>query len=134
MIIKAFQKKQEDEIAKIDTKPTQDASEIAMRAGIPFSDAEALSVADTLYQYMEDCGTDEQGILMELSQGYNGKALQKIYKAYGLKRSGYVLGCHGNVAVGGTKKDLGGWFRAELQGEPELEAIRTIFRKANIII
>lgn len=134
LIFKAVKGGREKAVDQIDTKPTADQSDIAMRGGIPFSDAEALSVADSLYNMMEDCGTDEQGIMLELSQGYNGKALQKIYKAYGLKRSGYVLGCHGNVLVGGTEKDLGGWFREEFRGEPELQAIRTIFKKANISI
>lgn len=132
---KIFGKSDEEKaIEEITKLPPGDNSNVAMVNGVPFTMLEARSIADTLYQAMEDCGTDEDVILATLSQGYNGKALQMIYKAYGLKRSGYVLGCHGNVAVGGTIKDLGGWLREELAGEPQLDAVRTIFKKANIVI
>jgi len=121
-------------IEQIDKRPPADNSQVAMVGNTPFTLLEAQSIADTLYNAMEDCGTNEDTILSVLSQDFNGKALQMIYKAYGLKRSGYVVGCHGNVPFGGTMKDLGGWLREEMQGEPQLEAVRQIFQKANIAI
>lgn len=133
-IYKIFGKSREEkEVEKIDRKPTQDGSTTAMQGDIPFTDVMANSVANTLHDYMRYCGTDEDGILNLLSQGYNGKALQKIYKAFGLKEAGVIFGCHGDTyPFPGKKKDLGTYLNAELSGEPALDAIRTIFRKANI--
>lgn len=135
LILRAFKSDDEKAIDNIDKTPTGDNSTQALFGGQPFTDAMARSVAQTLHDYMRYCGTDEKGILTVLSQGYNGKALQKIYKAFGLRRAGIVAGCHGDtVPFAGSKKDLGAYLRAEMSGEPELDAIRTIFRKANISI
>jgi hypothetical protein len=135
MIIKAFKDDEDTQIEKIDKQPTGDGSTVPLTGGRPFTDAMASSVAQTLHDYMRYCGTDEDGIIVTLSQGFNGKALQKIYKAFGRRKAAIIAGCHGDaLPFTGTQKDLGAYLRAELSGEPELDAIRTIFKKANINI
>ena len=126
--------KEEREIEKIDKSPTQDGSTVAQLNGLPFTDVMANSVANTLHDYMRYCGTDEDGIFQLLNQGYNGKALQKIYKAFGLREAGILAGCHGDTfPFPGTDKDLGTYLNAELSGDDELDGIKAIFRKGNII-
>ena len=134
MIIKAF-KKDDPQIENVDKNPTADGSTVPLVGGRPFTELQASSVAQTLHDYMRYCGTDEEGILVTLSQGFNGKALQKIYKAFGRRKAAIIAGCHGDaLPFTGTRKDLGAYLRAELSAEPELDAIRTIFKKANINI
>lgn len=126
--------KKKKQIDNIDKEPTADGSTVPELNGMPFNDVMANSVADTLHYYMRYCGTDEDGIFDLLNKGYNGKALQKIYKAFGLKEAGVIAGCHGDTwPFPGQKKDLGSYLSAELSGEDELDGIRAIFRKANIV-
>ena len=73
---------QAKKIKQIEKEPTADGSTQAELNGMPFTDVMANSVANTLHDYMRYCGTDEDGIFQLLNQGYNGKALQKIYKAF----------------------------------------------------
>jgi hypothetical protein len=125
---------QAKKIAQIEKEPTADGSTQAELNGMPFTDVMANSVANTLHDYMRYCGTDEDGIFQLLNQGYNGKALQKIYKAFGLREAGVIAGCHGDTwPFPGEDKDLGTYLNAELSGEDELDGIRAIFRKANIV-
>lgn len=125
---------QAKKIKQIEKEPTADGSTQAELNGMPFTDVMANSVANTLHDYMRYCGTDEDGIFQLLNQGYNGKALQKIYKAFGLREAGIIAGCHGDTwPFPGEDKDLGTYLNAELSGEDELDGIRAIFRKANIV-
>lgn len=133
-IAKLFKSKEEREVDNVDKQPTLDGSTVAMIGDIPLTPAMANSIAQTIHDAMRYCGTEEEIILTTLSQGLNGKALQKIYKAFGLKEAGVLVGCHGDTSpFPGTKKDLGTYFVAEMSGQPELDAIRTIFKKANIV-
>jgi len=133
---KYFGKSQEEkELQKLPDRPSGDQSTIAMVGGLPFTKSDAASAANTLYASMESLGSDENAILRFLSQGFNGKALQMIYAAYGTRAATGTGRWHmaWKEIFGGVPQDLGTWFQLEFLDKPQvLEAVRTIFKKANI--
>lgn len=133
---KYFGKSQEEkELQKLPDRPSGDQSTTATIAGLPFTKSDAASAANTLYASMESLGSDENEILRFLSQGFNGKALQMIYAAYGTRAATGTGRWHmaWKEVFGGVPQDLGTWFNLEFLDKPRaLEAVRTIFKKANI--
>lgn len=92
------------------------------------TDAEASSIAQTQLMAMEGFGTDESE-LFDTLQGLNGKALQLVYRKFGLN-PGWGGGYWPSWA-GGYNMDLFGWYRMELD-EEELAKMSTIWAKAGM--
>lgn len=138
LIIKAILKdKDTRDLEKIKDLPSGDGSTQAMVGNLVFTEAMANNAADFLYSNMSSLGVDEDAVINYLSRPFNGKALQMIYTAYGLRSADGTGWFHTAFPkyLGGEPQDLGTWLNLEFLDMPsELDVIRSIFSKANIVI
>jgi len=78
------------------------------------SNTKASSLAEKLYDAMEECGTDEDAIIEVFDQLQNNADVNLVYQKFGLRNYGCVAGCCGNTySWYGDDKDLAGWLREE---------------------
>lgn len=100
------------------------------------SDVEALSIADAQWKAMKDFGTDEDSLISTL-QNLNGKDLQKVYTAFGLRAYYYGGALPGWTAALGLsdKLDLFNWYREEVdQTDSYFAQLQTIWKKAGMTL
>jgi hypothetical protein len=105
-----------------DLPPTGDGSSPLI------SNAEVNSVAGSVYRGMDRVGTDED-LMYSVLAPLNGADLGRVFVAFGRKQ--YFIATSGTYI--GTKIDLFGWFREELN-QSELAQMQNIWTKANMTI
>mgnify|MGYP003148062274 FL=1 len=91
------------------------------------TNAEAVRIANRLYNAMYDFGTNENQLFANL-QPLSASDLIKVYNAYGQKDYALV----GSIPFTGSSLDLFGWFQKEL-GKNDLNRMRDLWAKTGLI-
>lgn len=90
------------------------------------TNTQAKQVAEKFFRYMDKFGTDTDDVVF-LSQQYNGADLQKIYKAFGVRK---YFGT-GRGTIFGDYINIFGWFERELSGN-KLDIVKAAWEKSNL--
>ncbi|WP_028889062.1 hypothetical protein [Tenacibaculum ovolyticum] len=95
-------------------------------SGSTYTDVEAKSVAEGLYNSMGRPGTDEEKIY-DLLQGVSSSNFSKVYNAFGQRMYWHELGVWTDDSIfsNGHEIDLFGWLNAELEPH-ELAHLRSL--------
>ena len=117
--------KQQSDVDAVTSTPTKDGSTTSN-----ISVSNASNIATSQFDAMQGFGTDET-ILFNSLNGLNGKALQLVYKKFGLKP--YLVAGYFPSWASGTPIDLFTWYRNELD-TAELLKMKQVWNKSGLIL
>lgn len=84
------------------------------------------TITDQLYDYMNQLGTNDSGII-KVSEELNGREMQQVFQMFG-KRKYFMTG---RSVYLGEDLNLFGWFDSELSGS-NLKKVKSLWKKSGL--